>query len=153
MTSRFLANRLKSGEGGSRATVPEVRPTVVLDQLRFPESTRWRRDRLWLCNWLASEVLAVDPAEGLAEVMATAPVPIPFCIDWLPDGRLLMTCGGERTLLVQASDGTLESYADLSGVVPKGAINEVVVDGRGNAFVNGGGYDMPGARWHRVRQS
>jgi sugar lactone lactonase YvrE len=142
VTSRLLASRLKSGEGGSRATVPEVRPTVVLDQLRFPESTRWRGDRLWLCNWLASEVLAVDPAEGLAEVMATAPVPIPFCIDWLPDGRLLMTCGGERTLLVQASDGTLESYADLSGVVPKGAINEVVVDGRGNAFVNSAGYDM-----------
>ena len=91
VTSRLLASRLKSGEGGSRATVPEVRPTVVLDQLRFPESTRWRGDRLWLCNWLASEVLAVDPAEGLAEVMATAPVPIPFCIDWLPDGRLLMT--------------------------------------------------------------
>jgi sugar lactone lactonase YvrE len=116
--------------------------TTILDRLRFPESTRWRDGRLWLCNWLASEVLAVDPADGSAEVMATVPVPIPFCIDWLPDGRLLVTCGMERRLLAQADDGALEPYADLTGVVAKGAINEVVVDGRGHAFVNGGGYDM-----------
>jgi sugar lactone lactonase YvrE len=116
--------------------------TTILDRLRFPESTRWRDGRLWLCNWLASEVLAVDPADGSAEVMATVPVPLPFCIDWLPDGRLLVTCGMERRLLAQADDGALEPYADLTGVVAKGAINEVVVDGRGHAFVNGGGYDM-----------
>ncbi len=116
--------------------------TTILDRLRFPESTRWHDGRLWVCNWLASEVLAVDPADGNAEVVARVPVPIPFCIDWLPDGRLLVTGGGERTLLVQASDGTLERYADLTGVVTKGAINEVVVDGRGHAFVNGSGYDM-----------
>lgn len=115
---------------------------TILDRLSFPESTRWHDGRLWLCNWLASEILAVDPADGRTEVMATVPVPIPFCIGWLPDGRLLVTCGGERTLLVQAGDGTLTPYADLTDVVTKGAINEIVVDGRGRAFVNGSGYDM-----------
>ena len=119
-----------------------MRTTLVVDQLRFPESTRWHEGRLWLCNWLASEVLAIDPADGRVEVAATVPVPIPFCIDWLPDGRLLVTCGSERTVLAQASDGRLERYADLAGVVTKGAINEVVVDVRGNVFVNESGYDM-----------
>jgi sugar lactone lactonase YvrE len=116
--------------------------TTILDRLRFPESTRWRDGRLWLCNWLESEVLAVDPADGSVEVMATVPVPIPFCIDWLPDGRLLVTGGMGRTLFARADDGTLEPYADLTGVVAKGAINEIVVDRHGHAFVNGGGYDM-----------
>ena len=116
--------------------------TSVLGGLQFPESTRWHDGQLWRRNWLASEILAVEPADGSAEVMATVPVPIPFCIYWLPDGRLLVTCGGERRLLVQASDGTLQPYADLAGVVERGAINEVVVDGRGHAFVNGIGYDM-----------
>ena len=68
--------------------------TTILDRLRFPESTRWHDGRLWVCNWLASEVLAVDPADGNAEVVARVPVRIPFCIDWLPDGRLLVTGGG-----------------------------------------------------------
>ena len=123
-------------------TIVEMSPTVVLDRLRFPESTRWRDGRLWLCNWLASEVLAVDPADGNAEVMATAPVPIPFCIDWLPEGRLLVTCGVERRLVAQAPDGVLQPYTDLTSVVARGAINEIVIDGRGNSFVNGSGYDM-----------
>ncbi len=116
--------------------------TTILDRLRFPESTRWRDGRLWLCNWLASEILAVDPADSSAEVVATAPVPIPFCIDWLPDGRLLVTCGAERRLVAQAPDGALQLYADLANVVAKGAINEVVVDARGSSFINGSGYDM-----------
>ena len=93
-------------------------------------------------NWLASEVLALDPADGNAEVMATAPVPIPFCIDWLPEGRLLVTCGVERRLVAQAPDGVLQPYTDLTSVVARGAINEIVIDGRGNSFVNGSGYDM-----------
>lgn len=119
-----------------------MRTTTVLERLQFPESTRWRNGRVWLCNWLASEVLAVDPSDGGVEVMATVPVPIPFCIDWLPDGRLVVTCGMDRTLLAQADDGALEPYADLSGVVSKGAINEIVVDAHGHSFVNDSGYDM-----------
>ena len=49
--------------------------TTILDRLSFPESTRWHDGRLWVCNWLASEVLAVEPADGSAEVVARVPVP------------------------------------------------------------------------------
>ncbi len=71
----------------------------VLDGLGFPESTRWRDGRVWLCNWGAGEVLAATSA-GEREVMARlAPRTIPFSIDWLPDGSLLVVDGPRGLLL------------------------------------------------------
>src|SRR6185437_7380091 len=85
------------------------------------------------------EVLAVAP-NGDSEVMArVAPRTLPFSIDWLPDGRLLVVDGPQRQLLVQADAG-FASLADLIGFGPA-PFNELVVDAAGNAYVNGG----PGA--------
>ncbi|MGH3660080.1 MAG: SMP-30/gluconolactonase/LRE family protein, partial [Micromonosporaceae bacterium] len=55
---------------------------------------------------------------------------------WLPDGRLLVVAGPERRLLRQEPDGSLVDHADVSGL--GGGLNEIVVDGRGNIYVNGG---------------
>ncbi|HEY1478894.1 MAG TPA: SMP-30/gluconolactonase/LRE family protein, partial [Gaiellales bacterium] len=110
---------------------------VLQDGLGFPESTRWREGRVWLCNWGAGEVLAVT-LDGEHEVIARlAPRTLPFSIDWLPDGRLLVIDGPRRLLLRQEPDGTLETFADLSGFGPA-PFNELVVDAAGNAYVNGG---------------
>lgn len=110
---------------------------LVLDGLGFPESTRWRDGRAWLCNWGTGEVLAVTD-DGLSEtVVRLAPSTLPFSIDWLPDGRLLVIDGPRRALLRQESSGALGPYADLSGFSP-GPFNELVVDAAGNAYVNGG---------------
>ncbi len=110
---------------------------LVIDGLGFPESTRWHDGRVWLCNWGAGEVLAVT-TEGEREVMArVAPQTIPFSIDWLPDGRLLVVDGPRQRLLRQESDGTLEPVADLS-VLGAGPFNELVVAAAGSAYVNGG---------------
>ncbi len=110
---------------------------VLVDGLGFPESTRWHDGRLWLCNWGAGEVLAVA-ADGEREVMArVAPNTLPFSIDWLPDGRLLVVDGPRRQLLRQESDAKLELVADLSGL-SSGPFNELVVNAAGNAYVNGG---------------
>jgi len=116
--------------------VQEIR--VVLDGLGFPESTRWRDGRTWLCNWGSGEVLAVTP-DGEREVAARlAPQTLPFSIDWLPDGRLLIVDGPQRLLLRQQQPGgPLETAADLSGLGPA-PLNELVVDSAGNAYVNGG---------------
>jgi sugar lactone lactonase YvrE len=110
---------------------------VLVDGLGFPESTRWRDGRVWLCNWGAGEVLAVTP-DGEREVMArVAPTTIPFSIDWLADGSLLIVDGPQRLLLRQQPDGALDAVADLTGF--GGApFNELVVDTAGNAYVNGG---------------
>ena len=109
---------------------------IVLTGLGIGESARWHEGRLWFCNWGMQEVVAVD-LSGNREVMARVPTSLPFCIDWLPDGRLLVVSGQERLLLRQETDGTLVTHADLSGLC-EGAFNEIVVDGRGNIYVNGG---------------
>jgi sugar lactone lactonase YvrE len=111
---------------------------VLLDGLGFPESTRWHDGRAWLCNWGSGEVLAVA-GDGEREVMARiAAQTLPFSIDWLPDGRMLIVDGPRRLLLRQARDGTLETAADLTGEEGAGPFNELVVDAAGNAYVNGG---------------
>jgi sugar lactone lactonase YvrE len=110
---------------------------VLADGLGFPESTRWRDGRAWLCNWGAGEVLAVGD-DGEREVMARlAPQSIPLSIDWLPDGRLLVVDGPAGRLLRQEPDGTLATVADLT-TLGRPPFNELVVDAAGNAYVNGG---------------
>src|SRR4029453_13943566 len=61
---------------------------VLLTGLKIGESARWHDGRLWLANWGAQQILAVD-LDGKAEVMATVPTTMPFSIDWLPAGGVL----------------------------------------------------------------
>jgi sugar lactone lactonase YvrE len=119
------------------ATMSEVK--TLLDGLAIGESTRWHDGRLWLANWLTGEIVAVDAA-GRSEVVVRVPAVIPYCFDWTSDGRLLVVNGSEATLLRQGDDGELNLFAKLIG--PDAVYNEIVVDGRGNAYVNGVGYDM-----------
>ncbi|AZO31293.1 SMP-30/gluconolactonase/LRE family protein [Mesorhizobium sp. M1B.F.Ca.ET.045.04.1.1] len=110
---------------------------VITKGLAFGESLRWHDGRLWLCNWGTGEVVAVNE-DGKSEVMLTVPAVLPYSIDWLPDGRLLVVSGREGVLLRQEADGTLVTHADLRHL-SKNPWNEIVVDGRGNVYVNGGG--------------
>ncbi|RWC52866.1 SMP-30/gluconolactonase/LRE family protein [Mesorhizobium sp.] len=105
--------------------------------LAFGESPRWHDGRLWLCNWGTGEIVAVD-TDGNREIVLTVPAVLPYSIDWLPDGRLLVVSGREGLLLRQEADGSLVTHADLRPL-SKGPWNEIVVDGRGNIYVNGGG--------------
>lgn len=110
---------------------------LVVDGLGFPESTRWHDGRVWVCNWGTGEVLAVA-AHGEREVVARlAAQTIPFSIDWLPDGQLLVVDGPQRLLRRVNPDGDLSVLADLTGFGPA-PFNELVVDTSGNAYVNGG---------------
>ena len=118
--------------------MPEVQ--TLLTGLAIGESPRWHENRLWFSNWGTQEIVAVD-LNGKSEVMARVPTTIPFCIDWLPDGRLLVVSGREGLLLLQEPDGSLVTHADLRGLTDRGW-NEIVVDGRGNAYINGGGFDL-----------
>jgi sugar lactone lactonase YvrE len=104
------------------------------------ESPRWHGNRLWFSDWGTGEVIAVDPA-GTTEVMARVPSR-PFCFDWLPDGRLLIVSGGDGRLLRRERDGQLVTYADLTGL-SRHPWNEIVVDGRGNAYLNCINFDFP----------
>ncbi len=112
-------------------------PAVLAGGLGLGESPRWHEGRLWFSDWLAGTVLALDPERG-TEVIARV-ASMPFSIDWLPDGRLLVT-SGRKVLRVEA-DGSLDAHVDLSDLSAHGW-NEIVVDGRGNAYVNCVGFDL-----------
>lgn len=116
-------------------------PQILLTGLGFGESPRWHEGRLWFSNWGTQDIVAVDLA-GKSEVMARVPSTLPFCIDWLPDGRLLIVSGREGRLLRQESGGALVTHADLNHLAS--IWNEIVVDGHGNIYLNGGGFDAPG---------
>jgi sugar lactone lactonase YvrE len=105
----------------------------------FGEQPRWHEDRLWFSDWGPQEVLAVD-LEGNSEVVLQGRS-FPLCVDWLPDGRLLVVSARQGLLLRRGSDGSLVTHADLTGLSDS-PWNELVVDGRGNAYVNGGGFDL-----------
>ncbi len=120
----------------------------LFDGLSFGESLRWHHDRLWLADWGAQEVVAVDD-EGRPEVMARVDFPaFPMSIDWLPDGRLLVVAARDGRLLRQEPDGSLVTHADLSDLAERGyPWNEIVVDGRGNVYLNNQGFDFPGGKF------
>ena len=113
--------------------MPQTR--TLLTGLGFGESPRWHESRLWFCNWGFGEVMTVG-LDGHSDIVARVPTTIPFSIDWLPDGRLLVVSGQEALVLRQEPDGSLVTHADLTGL--DSVFNEIVVDGRGNAYVNGG---------------
>ena len=119
---------------------------TLMTGVAFGESPRWHAGRLWFSDWGAQEIIAVDP-EGNSEVIVRVDFPsFPMCIEFLPDGRLLIVSGRDGRLLRREPDGSLVTHADLSGLSSH-PWNDIVVDGRGNVYVNNVGFDFPGAEF------
>ena len=109
-------------------------PKVLVIGLGIPESPRWHEDRLWFCNWIDRQVMAVD-VDGKAEIILTRDPDshsMGYSIDWLPDGRLLTT--GDKVRRHEPG-GSVTVLAEQRA-------NEIVVDARGNAYVNGADFDF-----------
>jgi len=109
-------------------------PKVLVTGLGIPESPRWHEGRLWFCNWIDRQVVAVG-LDGKPEVMLTRDPgshPMGYSIDWLPDGTLLVT--GDK-LRRQEPDGAMAVHAGQRA-------NEIVVDGRGTIYLNGADFNF-----------
>lgn len=111
--------------------MPEAR--VILRDLAYVESPRWHDGRLWFAHWGTDEIIALD-LDGNSELVHHGPSGgLGWSIDWLPNGSLLVTGAGLTQI---EPDGTRVPHTDLSHLARDW--NELVVDGRGNAYANGG---------------
>src|SRR5438046_4306657 len=129
LSSALCAEEVRVSSQESAVLVAEP----LLSGLVIGESPRWHEGRLWFAHWGTGEIVAVD-LEGRSEVIGEGPPGLGWSIDWLPDGRLLVT---GRGLMRREPDGSMVRHADLSGLGVSD-FNEIVVDGRGNIYVNGG---------------
>jgi sugar lactone lactonase YvrE len=120
---------------------------VLLDGLGFAEGPRWHEERLFFSDMGTKQVLAVD-LDGKSEEICVVENR-PSGIGWLPDGSMIVVSQNDRRVLrlapgVQGGgprSSELVEHADISALA-SGACNDMVVDGRGNAYVGNPGYDM-----------
>jgi len=90
---------------------------VLMEGIVFGESPRWRDGRLWFSDWGAGRVFSIT-ADGSPAVEAEV-TSFPMCIDFLPDGRLLVVSSADRHVLRREPDGSLVPHADLAPVSTK----------------------------------
>jgi len=128
----------------STSTAVDGPVQILATGLLLGESPRWHDGRLWFADWGAQELIAIDLA-GTREVIGKVPS-FPFSFDWLPDRQLLIVSARDRLLLRREADGRQVTYADLSRLSDH-PWNEIVVDGRGNAYVNNIGFRFPGGEF------
>ena len=116
---------------------------TVITGLGLLESPRWHDGRLWVADWTAGLIRAIDPAGAVQIVVEHHS--LPMCFDFLPhlpaNEGLVLTSSGQRALLRLSAHGTLSRYADLSLLSPHGC-NDIVIDGRGNTYVNNVNFDF-----------
>jgi hypothetical protein len=67
-----------------------------------------------LSDWGAHQVIALDADRGRHDVVATVPS-FPMCIDFLPDGRLLIVDSARRRLLAASRTGRWPSMPTCPG--------------------------------------
>jgi sugar lactone lactonase YvrE len=111
---------------------------VLLDGLMFTEGPRWHDGKLFFSDMHAHKVMSVD-LEGKAQIIVEVPT-WPSGLGWLPDGRMLIVSMTDRRLLRLDPDG-LKTHADLD-TLASFYCNDMVVDGKGRAYVGNFGYDL-----------
>jgi sugar lactone lactonase YvrE len=105
----------------------------------FVEGPRWHDDRLYFSDMGTKLVLSVDLDGKVTEVAVVDARP--SGIGWLPDGRMIVVSMNDKRVVRQEHDGSIVTHADISGLAAA-PCNDMVVDGRGNAYVGNPGYDM-----------
>ena len=124
---------------------------TLLEGLAFPEGPRWHDGRLFFSDQHARQVLAVDPAGRVEEIVRVEGQP--SGLGWTPDGHLLIVSMLERRLLRLDHAGpngsaTLTEVADLSALATFHC-NDMVVSAAGRAYVGNFGFDLDGGGKYR----
>jgi sugar lactone lactonase YvrE len=122
--------------------MPKPQLHTLVSGLVMGEAPRWHDNRLWCTDMGAGDVLAID-LDSKSEVVARVPS---LGLGFLPDGRLLIVSMRDGLLLRREPDGSLVTHADLTSLSRR-PWNDLVVDGRGNAYVDNIGFDFPGGEF------
>jgi sugar lactone lactonase YvrE len=107
-------------------------PKLLADGLVFAEGPRWRGERLWFSDMHGEAVRTVD-LNGRVETMAELPGREPSGLGFLPDGTPLVVSMLEPEIL-RLDSHAVTVHASLGALVSD-RCNDMVVDGRGNAYV------------------
>ena len=124
----------------SAADLVGLHMTVLAEGIVFGESPRWHDGRLWFSDWGAHQVIALGD-DGTARSSARcrrsrcASTSCRTAGCWWSTRRTGGCCGASRT-------ASLVTHAELASLADK-PWNDIVVDGRGNAYVNSIGFEFP----------
>jgi sugar lactone lactonase YvrE len=127
---------LETNEECSQMTDLSRSTRILASGFAMGESARWHNNCFWLSDWGTQEIIALN-LDRNRESRLAVPFAFPFCFDWQRDDRLLVVSGREARLLKQDGTHSLMPFADLSAISTN-PWNEIVVDGRGNAYINSG---------------
>jgi len=106
---------------------------------RFFEGPRWHQGTWYVSDFHRHVVTSIDE-RGRAEKVLEVPGQ-PSGLGWLPDGSLLIVSMTDHRLLRRWPDGRVSEHADLTAHCG-GWANDMVVDGRGRAFVGNFGFAL-----------
>src|ERR1700754_408259 len=101
-------------------------PQQLMDGILLGESPRWHEGKLWFADWVGQTLYTLtETGESGIEARIAS---LPFSIDWLADGTLLVVNAAAKELQRRMADGRFERFADLAHLSDHPS-NEIVVDG------------------------
>jgi sugar lactone lactonase YvrE len=113
--------------------------TTLLEGGAFFEGPRWHDGRWWASDFYRHLVLRLDSDGGAEEVLTVEAQP--SGLGWMPDGSLLVVSMKDHRVLRRSPDGEVSVHAEV-GEYCGGPLNDMVVDGRGRAYVGNFGFDL-----------
>lgn len=112
---------------------------VLAEGIYFGEGPRWHEGRLWFSDFFAKAVKSVS-LDGDTRIEVEID-DRPSGLGWMPDGSMLIVSMTRRQVLRRMPDGEIRLHADL-GHVAGFHCNDMVVDGKGRAYVGNFGFDL-----------
>ena len=113
--------------------------TTLLEGGAFFEGPRWHDGRWWVSDFYRHQVLTLDSDGGTEEVLTVEAQP--SGLGWMPDGSLLVVSMKDHRVLRRSPDGEVSVHAEV-GEYCGGHLNDMVVDGKGRAYVGNFGFDL-----------
>jgi sugar lactone lactonase YvrE len=106
--------------------------------LKFTESPRWHKGKLWFIDIHDKRIKTVDLAGSVATVMELPFIPNSFGLT--PEGTVVVGDAFQRRIYRQAGDG-LQQMADISGLT-EFCLSDGIVDAKGRLYVGDIGYNF-----------